>query len=158
VKLVDASALPDPIDTPDPLLEPDWRPRQLEIDDEAASVLQVEAFASGIRRQQDACVARCELTDDLFSFAGGEPSVELEPGEPAERGGKRRKRVAVCGEDDRRLTGAVQQAANRTQLAFVSLGAPGECEDALEYPALIFRIGQSACAECCLRLFVAGIG
>ena len=45
---VDAARLPNPIDPPTPLMEARRRPRQLEVHDEAAGVLQVEALGRRI--------------------------------------------------------------------------------------------------------------
>lgn len=52
MKYVDAPLLADPVHTADSLLEPHRIPRQFEIDDSATVLVQVQAFAGGIDRQQ----------------------------------------------------------------------------------------------------------
>ena len=46
------STLTDPIDPADALLNSSWCPRQLEMDDESAALLQVEPFARCIGGEQ----------------------------------------------------------------------------------------------------------
>ena len=57
VKRVHGARLTDAIDAPRPLFEPDWIPGQLEIDNHAAGLMQVEALSRRIRGQQNACAA-----------------------------------------------------------------------------------------------------
>jgi hypothetical protein len=53
VKCVDRALLTDPIDAADALLEPHRVPRQLEVDDEAAASVKVEAFCGGVGGEQN---------------------------------------------------------------------------------------------------------
>ena len=70
---VHALPLPQPIDAADPLLEPEWIPRQLQAQDEPAARLQIEAFARGILCNVLVCLAvwlsfaARSLTDKVFA-------------------------------------------------------------------------------------------
>ena len=55
---VHGAALPEAIDAADALLEPQRIPRQLDIDDQPAAMMQVEAFAGGIGRDEHVDAAR----------------------------------------------------------------------------------------------------
>src|SRR5204863_7651392 len=65
VKRVHCSLLTDAIDSPDPLREPDWIPGQLEIDDDTAGVMEVQAFAGCVGCHEQRLVPACELEQCL---------------------------------------------------------------------------------------------
>ena len=60
---VHRAALADPVDASDALLEPHRIPRQLQVDDESARLLEIESLARGIGREQQAAAAARELLD-----------------------------------------------------------------------------------------------
>jgi hypothetical protein len=63
VKDMHRTALADSIDPANALLEPHGIPRQFQIDDESAPLLEIEALASGVRREQKTAAAARELVD-----------------------------------------------------------------------------------------------
>ena len=66
-------ALPEAIDTPDALFEPQRIPRQLDIDDEPATMMQVQTFAGGIGRDQHVDPALVERVDRARLSSVGRP-------------------------------------------------------------------------------------
>ena len=60
---VDGSPLPEAIDPADALFETQRIPRQLDIDDEPAAMVQVEAFTGGIGRDEHVEPALVERVD-----------------------------------------------------------------------------------------------
>ncbi len=68
--------LANAIDTADSLLEPRRIPRQLEIDDPSAAMVQVQPFASRIGRQKNPTPAVGEIVDRRTAFVAREASVQ----------------------------------------------------------------------------------
>ena len=62
---VDAPLLAEAVDAADPLLEPQRIPRQLDVDHQAAPVMQVEALAGCVGRDQQIETAVIELAHQL---------------------------------------------------------------------------------------------
>src|SRR5206468_6714841 len=60
---VHRSSLADAIDPRDWLFEPDRIPRQLEVDDGSGDLMEVEALAGRIRRQENCAPATCECVE-----------------------------------------------------------------------------------------------
>ena len=60
VDRVDGTTLPQTVHTPDALLEARGVPRQLEVDDQSATMVKIQAFASCVSRQQD---SRCAFRE-----------------------------------------------------------------------------------------------
>ena len=112
-----APPLAEPIDAPDALLEAQWIPRQLQVDDEPAAVMQVQAFTGGVRGHEHVKVAAIERFDDVaphvrWRCAADRSGTHATAGKRGQHG---LHGVAVLGEDDRRLLDArerAQQPAN----------------------------------------------
>src|ERR1041384_8023055 len=98
-----AATLSKSIDAADALLQARRRPRQLEVHDKAASMMEIEPFACGVGRQEHNRLARRESAEDIVAFACAEPAMELERCNGGELSGRMVKRVAVLGEDKDRL-------------------------------------------------------
>ena len=72
------AALAKTIDAADPLLETQRRPWQLEVHDEPATVMEIEAFAGGVGRQKNRRFARRETAQHISALARAETTVELQ--------------------------------------------------------------------------------
>ena len=72
---VNAALLAEPIDAADALLEPQRIPRQLDIDDQPAAMMQVQSFTRGIGRDQHFETAAIERVDS----ARDDPSIGEAP-------------------------------------------------------------------------------
>ena len=107
VKDVHGPPLANPIDSADALFEPHRIPRQLEVDDEPAGLVKVQAFARGVGGQQDPDGSRRELFEHTQPFVARQAAVEND-GRLAQRRLKVQQRVSILGEDDDRLVDAAQ--------------------------------------------------
>ena len=67
---VHGALLSEPIDAADALLEPQRIPRQLDVDDEPAAVMQVQPFAGRIGRDQHIGAAGVERVDGVAPQIG----------------------------------------------------------------------------------------
>jgi hypothetical protein len=108
VQGVDGPLLSDAIDASDPLLEAARIPRQLEVDDHPAAVVQVEPFGGGIGRKQHYAGRRPEHSQHLGALLTAEAAVKEGDG-PRDRALDVQQRVAILGEDHDRLARATQQ-------------------------------------------------
>jgi hypothetical protein len=102
---VHGPALPDSVNPPDALLEPDGIPWQLEVDDEATPLLQIEPFASGVGREQKTAASVSEVLNGLEPFVPRHSAVQGH-GRQSERCLQMQQCVAILREDDRRLIDA----------------------------------------------------
>jgi hypothetical protein len=73
---VDGPRLSQTFDSPDALLETDRRPRQLEIDHQSAALVEVQSFAGGVGREEQARAAGDELLQHFVPFGGRHPAVK----------------------------------------------------------------------------------
>ena len=131
---VHGPVLADPVDAADALLEPDWRPWQLQVDDQAAALLEIQAFACGIRGQEHLHGSRREALEHLPTLRGAQAAVELHAvAKSASAALSVNERVAIFGEDDRRLARAAQQPADARAASLSSRSARArEREDRFE--------------------------
>ena len=154
---VDPSRLPDTIDPPRALLEAERRPGQLEVDDEPATVMQVQSFACGIGGEQQAGGAIREATQRVGPLAGAQPAVQFGDIDTLKCRGKPLKGVAIFSEDDERFIRSADQAAEYRQLAFVERGHAREIENMGEAGALIRRVAQPGRPKERLRFLVLAL-
>jgi hypothetical protein len=73
---VHAAGLADSIDSADALLESKRIPGELEVHDQPAPRVQVEAFAGDIRRDEHPCASGCERVKSLHPFRAREAAVQ----------------------------------------------------------------------------------
>ena len=138
---MDGTALSDAIDAADPLLEAHRVPRQLEVDDEAAGVVQIQPFARRVGRQQNATPAGCEAGDRRRAFSAVEAAVE-HGGRATDPFAQVHQRVAVFGEDERRLASPPEQPPQRPDLRLVLAGGTGGIADSAQQPLFTSPVGQ----------------
>ena len=111
------SALADPVDPADALLQTHRVPRQFQIDDQPAGVVQVEPFPCGVGGQQYASRRPREGRQSGGALVARQAPVEHHDGRP-EPGADVEQRVTVFREDDRRFAGATKQPSKRRYLRF----------------------------------------
>ena len=110
---VDTPLLADSIDAADPLLEPQWIPRQLEVHDKAAARLQVQTLSRGVGCHQRSRTSLGERGKLVPALGGRESAVEHgDGGHIGDSSRNRADHVAVFAEHDERLAGSPQQATN----------------------------------------------
>ena len=68
MKDMDRTMLADSVDPANALFQPHWIPRQFQVHDEPAGVLEIESFAGGVGREQKIAAATRELIDDCQAF------------------------------------------------------------------------------------------
>ena len=158
VQCVHAPALTDPIDPPDPLLQPHRVPRQLDVDDEATPSVEVEPFAGGVRRQQHAGAARVEGILRLAALGARESAVQY--GNRAVRPERLQcsvERVAILGEDDCGLTRPPEQCGDARQFAFRHGGEPCRVAQGCEETQLAPRLVEPGFPQRCGHVGVGGV-
>ena len=150
-------ALSEAIDTADALFEAQWIPRQLDIDDEPAAVMQAQTFAGGIRRDQDVDPSLVERVDRRAPQLRRQAAMNAcdTSSRSSERGHDRIERVAVLGEDDGALTGTIEESAQAIDLR-APLAARGQLDQALERRALFLGALESACRQHHIGLDLVG--
>ena len=105
--------LADAIDPADALFEPHRVPRQFQVDDGAAVLLEVESLAGGVGREEDASVG--ERGERRAAFVSSQPAVnDGRIGRDAVP--QMQQRVAILGEDQHRFAHAPQQSGQRRKL------------------------------------------
>jgi hypothetical protein len=143
---VDHAPLTDTIDTADALFQAYRIPRQLEIDHQAATVLEIEALASRIGGQHDAGTATVEAVDGSRALEAIHCAVEHDS-VGANPSPKRYERVAILGEDNDRLADAPQDSGEREALRIVCFRECRAFDQGLEYPALFGRLIEPGHAQ-----------
>ena len=68
VQGMNATSLSNPVDASDALFQSERRPRNFEVDDKTAAVVEVKAFARGIGCKQQRSVSVIEPPDDVRAF------------------------------------------------------------------------------------------
>src|SRR6185369_13155017 len=108
VKHVYGPALTDSIDAADSLLEPHRIPRQLEVDDDTADVVQVQPFAGGVGGEKDTTSSSRKRVERCRSIRARQAAMKNGGGL---RNGSSdvRERVAVLGKHDQRLVDSFEQ-------------------------------------------------
>ena len=112
-----APLLPEPIDPADALLQPLRRPGELEIDHEPAAIVEIEALAGRVGREEHRGAARRELAEHVGALASRQAAVQPERCEIDECRREMLQRVAVLGEDEHRLACALDQTPQPVNLA-----------------------------------------
>jgi hypothetical protein len=102
VKRMDRAPLADSIDTADPLLEPHRVPRQFQIDDDAAGLMEIEPLAGSIRSEKNSAIALRERPKHRGSVVAREAAVQ-NGRRLVERAGNVREGVPIFGKDDERI-------------------------------------------------------
>ena len=139
MKDMHGAALADSIDPANALLESHRIPRQFQIDDETARLLEIEPFAAGIRREQETAAAARELFDGRKPFVAGHSPVKRHG-----RGPKRcldvQQRVAILREHNRWFVYAPKKPRQRGDLRLVSCRPGGGVGERAEESALVRSI------------------
>ena len=118
---VNRADLADAIDAADSLFEPHRIPRQLEIDDEPAAVVQVQPLAGRVGRQQNPAPAVGEVVERRAPFVARQAAVQHQHRLPKRRA-EMEQRVAEFGEDHDRLRDTPEQPPERRHLGFARRG------------------------------------
>ena len=118
---MDGPALADAVDPSDSLLEPHRVPRQLEVDHDAAPMVEIQPFARRIGRQKDVAAAADEGVERSGPFLARHAAVQ-ERHRPIEHVAEVKQRVAVFGENHDRFGDAVQQADDGRELGLACAG------------------------------------
>jgi hypothetical protein len=131
VNLMNRSSLADPIDAADTLLNACRSPWHLEMNDEPASLLEIQPFAGCISGKQYPRRAGGECMNDVGSLGRRQASVQLTGVNTRQRAGESEQRVSILGENDCLLVRTTQQSRERPELAGFS-GVAGQREDSLQ--------------------------
>ena len=146
--------LSQPVDAADALLQALRCPGELQIDDETATVVEIESFACGVRCEEQRRVARRELPKNVQALARGKATVQLQWCEAGKRSGEMMQRVAVLGEHQDRLTRAVDLAPDRIKLALVQRCGPSELRHLLKPSTFFESVAKAGEAELLARFIV----
>jgi hypothetical protein len=106
---MNGALLSQPIDPPDALFETNRRPWQIQVDDESTSLMKVQPLAGRVRGEQHHGVPLREPLGSVSPLGWRHAAVEEHTIEIAQRSCDTGERVAVLGEDDRRLSGRHQE-------------------------------------------------
>ena len=121
---VNASRLPDSVDPADALLEPQRIPRQLEIDDDAAAMMEIQPLAGGVRGNEHVERAVVEGID------GGSPEIG---------------RHAAMNRADSRRARARLQTASRVSRYSVKITAGSRSRSSRRTTRRIFELHVQRC-------------
>jgi hypothetical protein len=146
-------ALPKTIHAADALLEPQRRPGQLEVDDQAAALLKIESLACGVGCQQQTRPALSELSERLRPFKRREATVQNHGRKAVNVCGKPRERIAILGEDDGWLPRSSKQTREGSKLA-LRLRGSREVEDLTQALLFAFYVFESRSRENSCRLLI----
>ena len=142
--------LADAIHAADALLEPHGVPGQLEVDDEAAALLQVQAFAGGVGGEQHARAPAGERADGVGPLEAVHAAVQdgrIRAGLRAQRF----ERVAKLGEDDDGLVDAREDPPECAPLGVVRRGERRTVEQRRQHAPLLALIVEPWCGQHGLR-------
>ncbi len=144
---MNAAALSEAIDAAGPLLQAHRRPGELEVDDEAAALVQIEALGCRIGGEQQSAGTN-ERPQHVASFARCHAAMEHQR---RCRGRKRsrhpRQRVAILGEDDCGFAHSAKQSSEPVDLRFRSCRFAGGRGDLTEERPFERNIRQPARAD-----------
>ena len=152
------ASLPKPIDAANTLLEPQRIPRQLDIDDQPAAMMQVQSLAGRIGRDEHVGATCVERIDRVAPHVGCEPPVNGD--DPLRRRAEAVddgiERVAVFGEHDDRLARDGEQSMQAPNLRTGS-AARCQCDQALDGAALFRGVVQSWRSQHRIRFCIVGV-
>jgi hypothetical protein len=143
VNRVHPPGLADPIDSAGSLLQPERRPRQLEVYDEAASMVKIETLAGGVGREQQPHRTGGELSQGVRSLSRRQATVKTHERDARQRRRDVLERVAVFRKHDCRFSGSGNEPPQRSQLALGASRVVGQGQDAGEMSAFLAGIAQS---------------
>jgi hypothetical protein len=129
---VDAPRLSEAFNPPNALFETDGRPRQLEINHPSASLMEVESFACGVGREEQARAAADELLHHILPFSSRHASMEQHWPEVAEAIGQVMQRVAVLRKHDGGLARSPQKTKQSVNFRFVGVCVLSESQNVFE--------------------------
>ena len=149
---VNSSALAEAVDAADPLFEPHRIPRELEVDDNPARVMEVQSFAACVCGEEHGLPAADEVGDRRRTLLAREPAVQQRR-RPAERPLQMLERVAIFGEHDGGFADTAKQPDERGSLRLTPCRCARGGGDLLEQQTLARRIAQRQRGE--VRRFIS---
>ena len=159
---MNGSCLAEAVHAPDALFEADRIPRQLEVDDQPAVALKVQALGPRVGGEEQIGAAGREGLDREAAFVTTQATVKQDRAPETADGRVRlepHQRVAVFGKHDERLAHASQQPSQRRNLPLVRRGARGGRQDAVERHAFVTGPveGRRREQRCGIREVVIGV-